>query len=37
MTNRELKEHNKKVAGAMLFVSIPLLIIAFAFVIAILI
>ena len=35
MTNRELKEHNKKVAGAMLFVSIPLLIIAF--VIAILI
>ena len=37
MTNRELKEHNKKVAGAMLFVSIPLLIITFAFVIAILI
>ena len=37
MTNRELKEHNKKVAGAMLFVSILLLIVAFAFVIAILI
>lgn len=37
MTNRELKEHNKKVAGAILFVSIPLLIIGFAFIIAVLV
>ena len=37
MTGRELKEHNKKVGSAILLMSIPLLIIGFAFAIDVLV
>jgi hypothetical protein len=37
LTERELKEHNKKIGNAILYMCIPLFVVAFAFVIAILV